>query len=903
MKSHNLKYSNNSELEEFIKQNSIEQSENTLVQIFSGVIDKDILLNLAKKVKEFLPNSHILGTTTAGEICDAQMSENSIVISFSTFDKTVLSSNIYQMGNDCAKNIVNDLVKDDTKVLIIFSDGLKSNGEEILEQLSKLKPDLIIAGGRAADNVTFSQTYIFNENQILDNGCVIASLNSNTLNVHNNYILNWKTIGKDMVVTKANKNNLIEINHQKVTDIYKKYLGNDVVETLPESGIEFPLIFEKNGVSVARAPVAVLDDGSLIFAGNLEVGTKVKFGFGDIETIKESSYENYETLKNFPIESTFIYSCSARKALVGQELEVEFGLLQNIAPTAGFITYGEYYHSDMSNELLNITTTFLSLSESNDIKKPKEIKEKNKNLNKTLKALTHLVSATSDELNDTYSILNQAQHIASIGSWSWDIKNDEIWWSDEIYNMFGIDKSEFEATYDSFMQHVHPDDRDLLNIAIKNSLQNEEVPYLVKHKIVSGDGTVKTVKGQADILRDEGGIPIKMTGVVQDITLDVEQEMKLIELKNQAQQASKSKSEFLANMSHEIRTPLNAILGFVDLLKDESKGRKSLEYVDVIYSSSQSLLQIIGDILDFSKIESSKLDIDKIDFNAKAEFKLIIELFSAKCLEKGLKLSLLFDENIPNVINTDPLRIKQIITNLLSNAIKFTSSGKKIEVKISYKEPLLNISVVDEGKGIAKDKLLHIFDAFSQEDSSTTREFGGTGLGLSISSELVKLLGGELHVKSELGSGSEFYFSIPVEIGKDIEVKNSISHNTSFKDKKILLVEDNKSNQKFMSVLLKKLTLNFEIANDGLEALECFKNSKYDLILMDENMPNMNGIEATKKILNIEKGKNLQHTPIVALTANALKGDRERFMQVGMDEYLTKPIDKQKLDKVLNMFL
>jgi len=363
--------------------------------------------------------------------------------------------------------------------------------------------------------------------------------------------------------------------------------------------------------------------------------------------------------------------------------------------------------------------------------------------------------------------------------------------------------------------------------------------------------------------------------------------------------ASKAKSEFLANMSHEIRTPLNAILGFVDILREESKGRKSLEYVEIIHNSSKSLMHIIEDILDFSKIESGKLEIEKVDFDTKSEFEVITHLFSAKSSQKNINLTLILDDNLPKVINTDPLRIKQVVANLLSNAIKFTGDGKKVVVQISFKDNYLHVNVKDEGKGIAKDKLEHIFEAFSQEDNSTTRNFGGTGLGLSISNELIKLLDGELKVKSELGVGSEFYFSVPVGIGKEIKVVEESSKNISFEGKKALLVEDNKANQMFMKVLLKSLGINFDIANDGIESIEAFSTNRYDFILMDENMPNMNGIEAVKHILNIEEKQNLKHTPIIALTANALKGDRDRFLAAGMDDYLTKPLDKKTFTEVL----
>ncbi len=374
---------------------------------------------------------------------------------------------------------------------------------------------------------------------------------------------------------------------------------------------------------------------------------------------------------------------------------------------------------------------------------------------------------------------------------------------------------------------------------------------------------------------------------------------KLTYQKNKAILANKAKSEFLANMSHEIRTPLNAILGFIGLIKDETKENKTLEYANIIDESSNGLLNIIEDILDFSKIESGKLDINKIDFNTKKALETISYLFDAKCSQKDINLSIIFDKNIPKDINTDSLRLKQIIANLISNAIKFTQPHKNIFVAFKYEYKQLKVSVKDEGKGIAQNKLEHIFEAFGQEDSSTTREFGGTGLGLSISSELTKLLGGELKVKSELGKGSEFYFSIPITIAKEIIKDDKYIDNLDLSGKKILLVEDNKANQIFMKVILKKMGLEFEIANDGIKAVDMYKDNKYDGILMDENMPNMNGIEATKRILELEKELKLPHTPIIALTANALKGDRERFLAAGMDEYMTKPVNKKKLTEIL----
>ena len=380
------------------------------------------------------------------------------------------------------------------------------------------------------------------------------------------------------------------------------------------------------------------------------------------------------------------------------------------------------------------------------------------------------------------------------------------------------------------------------------------------------------------------------------------QEQKTAELKK-LKELDKLKSEFLANMSHEIRTPLNAMFGFIKMLQEKEFDEESKKYLNIIEKSGQTLLTIINDILDFSKIESGKMNIEEVEFNPKEEISMTQDLFASRASEKNILLQFNY-ENLKWCIMSDPTRIKQVISNLLSNAIKFTPENKQIILNVKYDEEKeeLFAEVIDEGIGIPKEKMEHIFDSFSQADNSTTRKYGGTGLGLSISSRLIELLGGELKVESEVGKGSRFYFTIPAKKTKlcpeKQEIKTKKILNEKF-DKHILVVEDNMANQMFMKVILQKMGITFDIANDGVEAIEKFKNNKYDLILMDENMPNMNGIEATKKIREIEREKDLDHTIIVALTANALTGDKERFILAGMDYYLSKPLDIEKFKEIL----
>ena len=379
----------------------------------------------------------------------------------------------------------------------------------------------------------------------------------------------------------------------------------------------------------------------------------------------------------------------------------------------------------------------------------------------------------------------------------------------------------------------------------------------------------------------------------------------------------KAKSQFLSNMSHEIRTPLNAILGFIDILRKKEKDKEALKYIEIIRNSSATLLGIINDILDFSKIESGKMSIELIKCDPYKKLQSILDLFLLKAKEKNIKLEIFFDSKLPRCIVCDPLRIRQVISNLLFNAIKFTPENGMINLDIKYDTRQKNItfSVKDNGIGISKESQKKIFEAFVQAENSTTRKFGGTGLGLSISSKLVSLMGGELKLESEYKKGSRFYFTLQLNECKSYDaiydekvlsgqkIKKIKQTDSKKLHNRVLLVEDNEANRMYMGIVLKKMGLEYEFAYDGLEAIEAFKSKQFDVVLMDENMPNMGGIEAAKEMLKFEKEQNLEHTPIIALTANNINGDRERFLAAGMDEYLSKPVRKREIREILNRFL
>ncbi len=385
----------------------------------------------------------------------------------------------------------------------------------------------------------------------------------------------------------------------------------------------------------------------------------------------------------------------------------------------------------------------------------------------------------------------------------------------------------------------------------------------------------------------------EMSSKIEQKNRDLIQETKI------STQANQAKSEFLANMSHEIRTPLNAIVGFIQILQKNETDKTKQHYLTIIETSSKSLLHVINDILDLSKIESGKLDIALNDFSLEKALENIIELYTPRMNEKKINFIVELANGLPKRVKSDELRLKQIIDNLLSNALKFTPELGFILLKADYRpdrESLL-IEVRDSGIGIPKKRQTAIFDAFTQSDASTTKDFGGTGLGLSISKKLVSMLKGSITLQSEEGKGSRFIIELPIAISSSEEESAETSSDILFNGEKILLVEDNKTNQLFATLILDELNLTYIIANNGKEAVEKFQEEDFSLILMDENMPIMNGTEATQEIIRLEKENKDVHTPIIALTANALKGDEERFISAGMDDYLSKPVDTPLLAK------
>ncbi|WP_373001712.1 EAL domain-containing protein [Sulfurimonas sp.] len=636
MKLVNYNYEDIIDLEAFIDANILKDS-NLLIQLLSGEIDTTKLQPILDLLIDKLPHAKIIGASTAGEIVNGKIQRSTIQISFSIFENTIINTYYYEESNfDTGVKAAQECIKSDTKAVIAFSEALKSDSESFLNGFTSVNSKVTLAGGNAGDNFEFRTTFIIKDKKIYFDGVVLATLNSDDLYVSSQYSLEWTPIGREMLITKSDKNTIYEIDNIPIKDIFSHYLGEEVISNLPASAIEFPLVRVENDVMIARSMVAVTPDNGFVFAGHFNDGDIVRFAIGNIEEILNNASKIQRKIAQKPVEATYIYSCSVRDLFLKEQLNHEFGLIEDVAPTVGMFTYGEFFHSQEDNKLLNITTTTLSLSETNNISEHEDIAN-HEHKQTMLKSLTHLVNISQDELDDNISILNQYKTIldeSSIVSKT-DTKGVITYVNDAFCTISGYTRAELIGQRHNVVKHDEND----LNIFkdMWETIRNKQI-WRGTIKNISKEGYIYYVKSVIMPILDDDGEIVEYIAARTDVTELIEKDKiikkqftdELTGLQNRGallrELALTSEKSTLALINIDRFSDINDYFGYEIgdkvlqeiaeiikniITKDAKAYRLSSDEFAVLYSNSELSGDIKVDIEGLiDRIENTNLEID-----------------------------------------------------------------------------------------------------------------------------------------------------------------------------------------------------------------------------------------------------------------------------------------------------
>ncbi len=527
-----------------------------------------------------------------------------------------------------------------------------------------------------------------------------------------------------------------------------------------------------------------------------------------------------------------------------------------------------------------------------------------------------------EALNETEERLQFAVEAAGLALWDFRAPFTDVYLTDRWGELIGDVGLEGTWSTSDLLPRLHPEDAQRVASELRRLLKGETVRASGEYRFRAHDGWIWLETHAMVAETDEGGRVTRVTGTHANITArkqteeKAEQARQLAEQARQlAEQASRAKSEFLANMSHEVRTPLNAIMGLNQLLLGTILTDEQLRWLQLMDDSSRSLLSLLNDVLDLSRIEAGKLQLELVNFPLSALFENTHSTYLEQARKKKIKLTLALSPKLPVEMGGDPLRVRQILTNLLSNALKFTPADGTVSISADVETSdqqsrILVIRIADSGIGIAGAQQSAMFDAFTQADASTARQFGGSGLGLAICSKLVWAMEGSIDLKSSLGHGSTFEVRLPlVKIApglRTVRLPASVlsiaemeSMRKTFHNLRVIVAEDNSINELLIKKLLERVGCEVRVARDGAEAVRLWREWTVDLILMDVQMPTVNGLTATAQIREAERSLNRPYTPIVAVTANAMPGDQETYMAAGMSGYVAKPINAHALYRAM----
>lgn len=503
---------------------------------------------------------------------------------------------------------------------------------------------------------------------------------------------------------------------------------------------------------------------------------------------------------------------------------------------------------------------------------------------------------TESMLREKEASLSRAQAIAHLGNWELHIATGRMVWSDELYRIFGFEAGGVEPSADLLVRSMHPEDRAGVGSLAQWLTARDKQEF--KFRLDRPKGEERWVRGQSETRFDASGKPEKIFGVLMDVTEEHLSQTRLEQALAKAEAANKAKSEFLANMSHEIRTPLNGIMGMLQVIKGTTTDDAQKEYVAMALQSSQRLNNLLSDILDLSMVEARKLNVVSEPFELAAVLQQVSELLTPAANQAELSLRFILDPETPKIVYSDPSRIAQILTNLLGNALKFTASGG-VTVEASYasaREPgqgSLIFNVEDTGVGIPREEIASLFEPFTQLQHGYTHKKQGAGLGLSICSRLIQLMHGAMCISSEPGAGTQVYFSVQAKAAQFPRSDDAEACRPSLfaaGSKKVLVADDDEVSGVFLRRMLEHEGIAVHVAPNGKLALDALKKETYDAVLMDVQMPEMDGVRTTKAIRCGEAGEAAKSVPIIALTAYVMRSDKEKFLEAGMDGYLSKPV-------------
>ena len=512
------------------------------------------------------------------------------------------------------------------------------------------------------------------------------------------------------------------------------------------------------------------------------------------------------------------------------------------------------------------------------------------------------IKASKDEVERYAFRMRLANDSAGIGVWEWDLRTNALLWDDWMYKLYGVNEDDFSGAYEAWEASVHQDDIEHAKTQLGEAIEGTGI-YNPEFRVVHPNGHIRIMKASAEVIRDEDGNALKVIGVNYDVTDKTQAFIELNAAKQAAEDANQSKNAFLANMSHEIRTPMNAILGGLQLLNNENLSKDLKLILENASSSAKSLLTIINDILDYSKIAENKLDLEVAPFSMKEVVESVKFDVNTIASNKGILLESTISNTFSDGWLGDIVRVKQIVLNLVSNAVKFTDKGGvsiELELIENSNGQSIGITVKDSGIGMSPEAQARIFDRFVQADSSTTRKFGGTGLGMSITVNLIRMMNGSIELESTIGKGTTVKVELPLERSTDYS-ETSCERSMLPPDltgKKVLVAEDNDINQVIIQTMLTPTNAHITMVANGHDAVSAFESDNFDLVLMDIQMPLMDGEQAQQSIQKLNS-----KVPVVALTANVMVGDVARYLEKGFIEHLGKPIDLNKLYGMLKRLL